>query len=55
MRKAFNITAVFIAALWLASSIDNDMLLHDCVTQTDGSDMACDSCYRVIYGTYPNN
>ena len=55
MKTKLIITAVFIAALWLASSIDKDMLLHDCVTQTDGSDMACDSCYHLIYGTYPNN
>jgi hypothetical protein len=55
MKTKLTLIAVFIAALWLASSIDNDMLLHDCVMQTDGSDTACDSCYQVIYGTYPTN
>jgi len=55
MKTKLTLIAVLIAALWLGSSIDNDMLLHDCVMQTDGSDTACDSCYHVIYGTYPNN
>ena len=55
MNTKLTFIAVFIAALWLASSIDKDMLLHDCVTQTDGSDAACDSCYHLIYGEYPTN
>ena len=55
MKTKLTLIAVFIAALWLASSIDKDMLLHDCVTQTDGSDMACDSCYHLIYGAYPTH
>ena len=47
--------AVATALLWLGSSLDKEVLLHECVTQTDGSDLACDSCYYVIYGTYPTN
>jgi hypothetical protein len=55
MKTKLTLIAVFIAALWLASDIDKHMLLQDCVQQTDGSDMACDSCYYVIYGAYPTH
>jgi hypothetical protein len=55
MKKTFSIIAVFIAALWLASDVDKDMLLHECVQQTDGSDLECDSCYYIIYGAYPTH
>jgi hypothetical protein len=55
MKKAILFMAVVTAMLWLGSSLDKEVLLHECVQQTDGSDLACDSCYHVIYGEYPTN
>lgn len=55
MRKAIILLAVAAAMLWLGSSLDKEVLLHECVQQTNGSDLECDSCYRVIYGQYPTN
>ena len=55
MRKAIILLAVVTAALWLGSSLDKEVLLHECIQQTDGGDLACDSCYKVIYGISPTH
>lgn len=46
---------VFIGALWYASEFDKEVMLLECVQHTDGSDSECDSCYKLIYGTYPTH
>lgn len=55
MKKAITLLAVAAAMLWLGSSLDKEVLLHECAQQTDGSDLACDSCYYIIYGEYPTH
>jgi hypothetical protein len=55
MKRAMLFMAVVTAMLWLGSSLDKEVLLHECVQQTDGSDLECDSCYKAIYGTYPTH
>lgn len=54
MKKVI-FSALFIAALWWASEFDKEVLLHECIEQTDGSDLECDSCYYKIYGAYPTH
>jgi hypothetical protein len=55
MRLSIVFVAILTAGLWVGSSLDKEVLLHECVQQTDGSDLECDSCYYVIYGQYPTN
>ena len=55
MKKAIIFFAVFTAGLWLGSEIDKEILLHECIQQTDGSDADCEECYYKIYGAYPTH
>lgn len=42
------------ASVLLASSIDQEVLLHECVEQTEGTDADCEECYYQVYGHYSN-
>jgi hypothetical protein len=55
MKKTILFIAVFIAALHLASSFDKEVLLIECVEQTDGTDTDCEECYYKIYGHHSND
>jgi hypothetical protein len=55
MKKAIIFLAVFTAGLWLASDFDKEVLLYECVQQTEGTDSDCEECYYKIYGHYSND
>jgi hypothetical protein len=55
MRKAILFMAVAAAMLWLGSSLDKEVLLHECVQQTEGTDADCEECYYKVYGHHSNN
>lgn len=52
MKKVI-LTALFILGIWIASEIDKQMLLKECVKRTEGTDTDCEQCYLKVYGTYP--
>lgn len=52
-KKTINVVlgAILMAAmLCVGSSLDKQVLLHECVQDSDGSDAACEECYTQIYG-----
>jgi hypothetical protein len=55
MRKTIIFIAVFTTALWLGSSLDKEVLLYECVQQTEGTDADCEECYMKIYGHHSND
>lgn len=55
MKKAIIFLAVFTAGLWLASDFDKEVLLYECVQQTEGTDSDCEECYYKVYGHHSND
>lgn len=55
MKKTILLIAVAIAMLWLGSSLDKEVMLQDCVSQTDATDTDCEECYVKIYGHNSND
>ncbi len=54
MRLSIIFVAILTAGLWVGSSLDKEVLLHECVQQSEGTDADCEQCYYKVYGTYPN-
>jgi len=46
---------LIVAGLYIGSSLDKEVLLHECVQECDGSDAECEECYFQVYGEYPND
>lgn len=55
MKKAVIFLVVFIASLFLASEFDKEVLLIECVQETQGSDADCEECYVKVYGKPSND
>ena len=55
MKQTILFFVVFIAALHLASEFDKEVLLIECVQETQGSDADCEECYVKVYGKPSNN
>lgn len=52
MKKKIIFILVIIAALYMASSTDKELMLHDCIEYRGGSDADCERCYFEIYGEH---
>jgi hypothetical protein len=55
MRRAIILAAILTAGLWVGSSLDKEVLLHECVQQTEGTDADCEQCYVKVYGHHSND
>jgi hypothetical protein len=55
MRKSILLAATLTAGLWVGSSLDKEVLLYECVQQTEGTDADCEECYMKIYGHHSND
>ena len=51
--KKIIFTAVFALGIWTASELDKEMLLQECVDNTEGTDTDCEQCYFKVYGKHP--
>jgi len=55
MKKAIIFIAILTAGLWVGSSLDKEVLLYECVQQTEGTDADCEECFYKVYGHHSNN
>jgi hypothetical protein len=55
MTRPIFFLAIFTAALWVGSSLDKEVLLIECVQQTEGTDADCEECYYKVYGHHSND
>jgi hypothetical protein len=55
MSKLILLAAILTAALWVGSSLDKEVLLHQCVQESEGTDADCEECYYKIYGHHSND
>jgi hypothetical protein len=55
MSRSIFFVAILTAGLWVGSSLDKEVLLHDCVQQTEGTDADCEQCYVNVYGHHSND
>lgn len=52
MKKVITI-AMLALGIWVASELDKQVLLQECVDTTEGTDTDCEECYFKVYGERP--
>lgn len=50
--KKLIFTAVFAVGIWAASELDKQILLQECVDNSEGTDTDCEECYVKVYGEH---
>lgn len=44
---------IALAAFKVGSDLDKEVLLYECVAETEGTDTDCEQCYEKVYGQKP--
>lgn len=55
MRRLILLVAILTTGLWGGSSLDKEVLLHECVQESEGTDADCEECYVKVYGYHSND
>ena len=55
MSKLILLAAILTTGLWVGSSLDKEVLLHECVQESEGTDADCEECYVKVYGYHSND
>jgi hypothetical protein len=52
MKKVI-LLAILCVGIWAASEFDKEILLQECIDNTEGTDADCEECYFKVYGERP--